>query len=98
VNIQAANEAIKQHKNEPSSVSASTSLEKRAPPAPTWRWDFRGKTPVRGVNLGGWLVTEVSVPLARFFSSKIRSRADQSFTIISFFLALDHSFSLHQHR
>lgn len=65
-NIEAADAAIKSHKNEPSSTSSS--VEKRAKgsqkggqPAPKWRWDFGGSNKVRGVNLGGWLVTEVRV-------------------------------------
>lgn len=77
-NIEAATQAIKLHKNEPATVD----LSKRAQPAPEWRWDFNGSTPIRGVNLGGWLVTEPWITPTLFSATgndcellSIRSRA-----------------------
>ncbi|GAA5940619.1 uncharacterized protein JCM15063_006307 [Sporobolomyces koalae] len=50
-NIEAASEAIKLGKNQPAQVD----LQRRDEPQPNWRWNFGGSTPIRGVNLGGWL-------------------------------------------
>lgn len=58
-NVEAATEAIKLGKNDPT-VNVDAGMTKRAKPGPNWRWDFNGSTPIRGVNLGGWLVTEVN--------------------------------------
>ncbi|GAA5995847.1 hypothetical protein JCM5350_008203 [Sporobolomyces pararoseus] len=80
-NVKAAQEAIKLGKNQPSSASVSTSsvdtLEKRAQPGPNFRWDFNGKTKIRGVNLGGWLVTEPWITPSLYSATNNNSIVDE---------------------
>jgi len=96
-NAAAATEAIALGKNDPN-VIEDVSIVKRAKPGPKWRWDFDGTTPIRGVNLGGWLVTEVSrlnrsSSLLSLLESTWLTRFDSFISV-----ALDHSFPLRQHR
>ncbi|GAA6011136.1 hypothetical protein JCM11491_006737 [Sporobolomyces phaffii] len=72
-NIKAATEAIKLGKNEPATVD----LSKRDKPAPSWRWDFNGSEPIRGVNLGGWLVLEPWITPSLFTASGNDSIVDE---------------------
>ncbi|GAA6061970.1 hypothetical protein JCM10212_005214 [Sporobolomyces blumeae] len=74
-NMQAATEAIQEGKNEPAVVD--TQMVKRAQPGPSWRFDFSGKNPVRGVNLGGWLVLEPWITPSLFLASGQESIVDE---------------------
>ncbi|GAA5827967.1 hypothetical protein JCM5353_002851 [Sporobolomyces roseus] len=75
-NVQAATEAIKLGKNDPT-VNVDAGMTKRAKPGPNWRWDFNGSTPIRGVNLGGWLVTEPWITPSLFVNTGDETIVDE---------------------
>ncbi|GAA5897492.1 uncharacterized protein JCM6883_006718 [Sporobolomyces salmoneus] len=76
-NLEAASEAIALHKNEPSSVEEGQGTMVKRQSGPNWRWDFGGSTKIRGVNLGGWLVTEPWITPSLFAATGNASVVDE---------------------
>ncbi|GAA5911813.1 hypothetical protein JCM5296_005376 [Sporobolomyces johnsonii] len=76
-NEKAAQEAIAAGKDAPNPADWAMWKRDQSQTNASWRWDFNGSTPIRGVNVGGWLVLEPWITPSLFDATGNASVVDE---------------------
>ncbi|GAA5936736.1 hypothetical protein JCM1841_001983 [Sporobolomyces salmonicolor] len=76
-NEKAAQEAIAAGKDAPNPADWGMWKRDQSQTNVSWRWDFNGSTPIRGVNIGGWLVLEPWITPSLFDATGNASVVDE---------------------